>query len=135
MERGKPKKFGYPPKGRPRPRCSSSQTSYRSFRRKQQISLIPLLLLFPKSLTTFRDTLFLPFVSLVPLQMAVVKLQRLYHKIRFLPSGYRYGMSLVIRSSRKAGFSFWLGFSSSMMLWITSSVSLPSCINFFILIA
>ena len=89
----------------------------------------------PKKSDDFSGYLFLPFVSLVPLQMAVVKLQHLYHKIRFLPSGYRYGMSLVIRSSRKAGFSFWLGFSSSMMLWITSSVSLPSCINFFILIA
>ena len=44
-------------------------------------------------------------------------------------------MSLVIRSSRKAGFSLWLGFSSSIMDWITSSVSLSSCINFFILIA
>mgnify|MGYP006925647165 CR=1 FL=1 len=31
----------------------------------------------------------LPFVSLVPLQMAVVELQRLYHKVGFLPSGYR----------------------------------------------
>ena len=31
----------------------------------------------------------LPFVSLVTLQMAVVELQRLYHKVGFLPSGYR----------------------------------------------
>lgn len=51
------------------------------------------------------------------------------------PLGTDFGMSLVILSSRKAGFSFWFGFSSSMMELITSSVSFPSCISFFILIA
>jgi len=99
----------------------------------------------------------LSFVRFVPLQVSVVKLQRLNNEIRLLSFGngfrnelgypfiwnYRttvliikdFGMSLVIRSSRKTGFSFWFGFSSSIMDWITSSVSFPSWLNFFILIA
>ena len=43
----------------------------------------------------------LPLVSLVPLQVAVIKLQRLYDKIRFLPSGdgfrYELGYPLVLK--------------------------------------
>ena len=69
----------------------------------------------------------LPFVSLVPLQMAVVKLQRLYHKIGFLPSGYRLRYEL--------GYPFITESGLFMMLWITSFVSFPSWLNFFILIA
>ena len=48
----------------------------------------------------------LPFVSLVPLQMAVVKLQRLYHKIGFLPSGYRLRYELGYPFITESGLFF-----------------------------
>ena len=51
----------------------------------------------------------LPFVSLVPLQMAVVELQRLYHKIGFLPSGYRLWYELGYPFITEGGlFFFWI---------------------------
>ena len=74
MERGKPKKICCPSKG---------QTSPTAFHAK--IPILPVL----------------PLVSLAPLQVAVIKLQRLYDKIRFLPSGdgfrYELGYPLVLK--------------------------------------
>ncbi len=77
----------------------------------------------------------LSLLASLSLQVSVVKLQRLNNKVRLLSSGYGFRNELGYPFITEAGFSFWFGFSSSIIDWITSLVSFPSCINFFILIA
>ena len=83
MERGKRKKICCPSKG---------QTTPSAFHAK--VPILPAL----------------PLVGFVPLQMAVIKLQRLYDKIRFLPSGdgfrYELGYPLVLKG--RLLFLVWL---------------------------
>ena len=68
----------------------------------QKIFLFPKGQTFP-SVSNPKTPIFpaLPLVSLAPLQVAVVELQRLYDKIRFLPSGdgfrYELGYPLVLK--------------------------------------
>lgn len=77
----------------------------------------------------------LSFVRFVPLQVSVVKLQRFDNKIRFLSfgNGFRNELGYPFITENRLFLLVWL--SSSIMDWITSSVSFPSWLNFFILIA
>ncbi len=83
----------------------------------------------------FSPSVRLSFLPPLPLQVSVVELQRLYDKIRFLPSGdgfrYELGYPLVL----KGRLLFLVRFILLHDALDNPSVSFPSCMNFFILIA